>query len=559
MKFLNVQVILISAIILFSFTSCSNQNKSNEKEAEQSINAEEYGKHISILASDEFQGRQPSTVGEEKTINYLKDEFTKLGLKPGNGNSFFQEVPLVEIVTDVDPIISINGNGKQTMLKHKDDYVAVSSHVTNENIELKNAELIFAGYGIVAPEYNWNDYAGLDVNGKIVVVLVNDPGFVTGDSSFFTGKQMTYYGRWTYKYEEAARQGAAGVFIVHQTAPASYPWEVVKSGWSGPQFYLVSGNNNLSNCKMEGWISNEKAKEIFSQANLDFDKITSSAAKPGFKAIPLNLKTSLSLKNKTKESLSHNVIAVFRGSEQKDEYIIYTAHWDHFGVDSTLPGDDKIYNGARDNATGTAALIELAKAFTKLNEAPKRSIIFLAVTAEEQGLLGSGFYAKHPIYPLKKTVAEINIDALNIFGRMKDITIIGYGNSELDSYVEEAAQEQNRIVRPDPQPERGSFYRSDHFNFAKYGVPSLYAKGGDMSIEKGQEWAKKTIDDWTEKYYHKPEDNYDPSWWNLSGTIDDIQLLFNVGYKLSNEDKFPNWYEGNEFKSIRDAEMISAP
>lgn len=545
----------IIPIVLIIFTACGNKTDQSFENAMNSISESDLDKHIAILASDEFMGRQPSTEGETKTINYLKEEFEKLGLEPGNGNSFFQEVPLVEIITDVNKVIAITGNGKQTKLNHADEFVATTSHVV-ENVEVKNTDMVFLGYGIVAPEYNWNDYEGIDVKGKIVVIMVNDPGYATQDEKLFTGNAMTYYGRWTYKYEEAARQGAAGCFIIHETGAAGYPWEVVRNGWTGPQFYLVAEDKNLNNCKMEGWINNEKAREIFLQAGLNFDEVTSNASQRGFKPVPLNLTTSLTLKNRIEKSVSNNVAALFPGTEKADEYIIYTAHWDHFGVDETLEGD-QIYNGARDNATGTAGLIELAKAFANLDQKPKRSILFLAVTAEEQGLLGSKFYGENPIYPLEKTVAVINMDALNIWGRVSDMTIIGYGNSELDRYVENAAKKQNRTVKPDPEPQKGSFYRSDHFSFAKQGVPSIYAKGGVQHIEKGEEWMRQEFERWTSEYYHKPADNYEPEWWDLSGMIEDLQLLFDVGYWLSNEDTFPNWYEGNEFKTKRDEQMKS--
>jgi Zn-dependent M28 family amino/carboxypeptidase len=543
---------LVMTLILIG---CGTHKDKSFEEAMNSINEAGLDKHLSVLASDDFMGRQPSTEGEIKTINYLKAEFERLGLIPGNGDSFFQEVPLVEILTDVNKEIIVSGTGKQTKLKHASEFVATTSQMV-DNIELKDAEMVFLGYGIIAPEYNWNDYEGIDVKDKIVVVMVNDPGYATQNENLFTGNAMTYYGRWTYKYEEAARQGAAGCLIIHETGPAGYPWEVVRNGWTGPQFYLIAEDKNLNNCKMDGWINNQKAREIFEQAGLNFDEVTSNASQRGFKPVPLNLTTSLTLKNKIEESISNNVIALFPGTERADEYIIYTAHWDHFGVDTTLEGD-QVYNGARDNATGTAGLLELAKAFTKLDQKPKRSILFLAVTAEEQGLLGSKYYGENPVYPLEKTVTVINMDALNIFGKVSDIIVIGYGNSELDKYVEEAAKNQHRVVKPDPVPHKGGFYRSDHFSFAKQGVPSIYAKGGVQHIEKGEEWMRQELERWTSEYYHKAADSYEPDWWDLSGMVEDIQLLFDIGYRLSNEDSFPNWYEGNEFKAKRDEQMKS--
>jgi uncharacterized Ntn-hydrolase superfamily protein/Zn-dependent M28 family amino/carboxypeptidase len=381
-------------------------------------------------------------------------------------------------------------------------------------------------------------------------MLVNDPGFATKDPQLFNGRAMTYYGRWTYKYEEAARQGAAGAIIIHETAPAAYGWDVVKNGWTGPQFNLISEDKNLSRCAVEGWITTETTHEIFEMAGLNFDELKSAAMQQDFKAVPFELKTSITLKNTIRESKSRNVLALIPGSERADEYIFYMAHWDHFGIDPMLEGD-QIYNGALDNATGTTALIELAEAFKKLQEPPKRSVVFMAVTAEEQGLLGSMYYATHPIYPTHKTVAAINMDSLNIYGRMKDITVVGYGNSELDDYVDAEAAEQGRSVRPDPTPERGSFYRSDHFSFAKQGIPSINTQAGIDHVEHGKEWTLEKMDKYRIEKYHKPSDEFDPNW-DLSGAEDDMRLLFKIGYKLSMESLFPNWREGNEFKAIRD-------
>lgn len=545
---MKLSLLLFLSVIIF--TGCETENETGPPAASAKyIDEEGLKKHIETLSSDEFMGRQPSTEGETKTINYLKQEFQKLGLKPGNGDSFFQEVPLVDVVTSVDDILTVKSPAGNVQLKYKDEFVATSAHLA-KTIKLTDRELVFVGFGITAPEYNWNDYEGIDVKDKVVVCMVNDPGYHTKNDSLFTGNAMTYYGRWTYKYEEAARRGAAGCLIIHETGAASYPWEVVRNGWTGSQYYLVSEDNNFSKCKLEGWINSEKAEEIFNLAGLNFDEAAASAMEPGFKPVQLNSTLSITMSNSFNKSVSNNVIAMLEGDKRKDEYIIYTAHWDHFGVDSSLAGD-KIYNGARDNATGTAALIELAEAFKKLPEKQERSIIFMAVTAEEQGLLGSEYYGENPIYSFNKTVAVINMDALNIFGRMKDMTIIGYGKSGLDKYVEDAAKEQNRIVRGDPAPEKGSFYRSDHFSFAKKGVPSLYAKGGTQHIEKGEKWAEAQINKYTAEYYHKPEDEIE-DWWDFAGMIEDIQLLFKVGLNLSNSDKFPNWNEGNEFRALRD-------
>jgi Zn-dependent M28 family amino/carboxypeptidase len=413
--------------------------------------------------------------------------------------------------------------------------------------------MIFVGYGIVAPEYNWNDYEGIDAKGKTVVMLVNDPGFATEDPDLFKGRAMTYYGRWTYKYEEAARQGAACAIIIHETAPAAYGWNVVWNGWTGPNFSLVSEDGNASRCAVESWITLETAKTIFKASEQDYNDLKKSAQQPGFEAVPLGLKANLVLENKIRKAISRNVIGLLPGSERADEFIIYTAHWDHFGKDPNLEGD-QIFNGALDNATGTAALIELAEAFQQLGLPPLRSILFMAVTAEEQGLLGSEYYATHPIYPLNKTVAVINMDSLNIYGRMKDIRIVGYGQSELDEYVKAYAKEVGRVVLPNPTPEKGSFFRSDHFPFAKQGVPALSAGSGIQHLEKGEKWGLAQKENYVREKYHQVSDEYDPNW-DLSGLLEDLHMYFMIGYRLSMESSFPNWNEGSEFKAKRDADM----
>ena len=547
--------IAISLVLLASFFFGCAKEDQKLKAALESITAEELSKNVEILSSDEFEGRSPASKGEEKTISFLKEEFQKVGAMPGNGESFFQELPMVEITAGPVTKLEVKSDKKSMHFAYGDEYVGVTLRVVEE-VSLVDSEMVFVGYGTVAPEYNWNDYEGLDVRGKTVVMLVNDPGFATEDPEFFKGRAMTYYGRWTYKFEEAARQGAEGVLIIHETEPAAYPWGVVKNGWTGPQFYLISEDKNLSRCAVEGWVTIETARKLFESAGLNYEEIKPAAAKRGFKAIPLGLKASVTLKNSLRQSKSNNVIALLPGADRADECIIYMAHWDHFGIDPALEGD-QIFNGALDNATGTSALIELAEAFKMLEPPPSRSIIFLAVTAEEQGLLGSAYYATHPIYPITKTVAAINMDALNIYGKMKDITVIGYGNSELDNYVEAAAKQQGRIVRPNPTPEKGSFYRSDHFSFAKQGIPALYTSTGIDHVEHGEEWTLAKKEKYTAENYHKPSDEFDPNW-DLSGAIDDLRLLFRVGYKLSMESTFPNWKEGTEFKAKRDADMEAA-
>jgi Zn-dependent M28 family amino/carboxypeptidase len=518
------------------------------------INDADLAQRIQVLAADSLEGRAPSSPGEEKTIRYLVDQFRQLGLKSGSGENYLQQVPVVALSADHNMTLTVQGKGKTTSLTYGDQFVAFTSRVA-ERTGLQNSDLVFAGYGIEAPEYGWNDFAGTDVKGKTILVLVNDPGFATGDTTLFKGRTMTYYGRWTYKYEEAARQGAAGVLIVHETAPAAYPWDVVKDSWSGPRF-MLENPDNLSRAAVEGWITVDVARQLFQDAGMNYDSLKTHAAQRGFKAVPLGLKASIAIHNTIRRSTSNNVLAVLPGTSRADEYVIYMAHWDHFGKDTTRQGD-QIFNGALDNASGTAGLLELAKAYAALDRNPARSVLFLSVTGEEQGLLGSQYYATHPVYPLNRTVAAINMDGLDVYGPMRDVTVIGYGNSELDDYVTEAAKAQGRVVRPDAEPEKGFYFRSDHFSFAKVGVPALDPEAGINSVAHGEAWGRQQRDEYTAQRYHKPSDEYDPHW-DLSGAVDDLRLLFRVGYRLTNETAFPNWRAGSEFKAKRDSMMVGA-
>ena len=512
--------------------------------------------HIAVLASDEFEGRAPATPGEEKTINYLKSEFEALGIGPGNGDSYFQSVSVTEITTASDAVLTFSGSSYDAELEYATEMM-VGSQQQIPTTSIVDSELVFVGYGVVAPERNWNDYAGIDVAGKTVVILVNDPGYATQDPDVFNGNTMTYYGRWTYKYEEAARQGATGALIVHETGPAGYGWEVVSGSWSGPQIGLQADNLNSDKNDIEGWLTLDSAEALFAGAGLDYQELKAAAAQPGFNAVPLgDVTASVAIQNSVRTSLSQNVIAMIPGTQSPRETIIYTAHWDHLGVNAELPGDN-IYNGAADNATGTAALLAMAKMHADAGPAP-RSVVFLAVTAEESGLLGSRWYAEHPVFPLATTVANINIDVLNTYGPMHDIVVVGNGSSELEAYLEEAAAAQGRHLVEEPNPERGYYYRSDHFNFAKAGVPALYAESGEDSVEFGSQWGAEQAQDYNENRYHAPSDEYDPSW-NLEGAAQDILLYFDVASKLSRESRFPNWLEGNEFKGIRDATSASRP
>lgn len=535
--------VLAVAVTLFA---CSPQNENNSVV----IDGAKIADHVKVLASDEFGGRMPFTEYETKTVEYLEDQFEQMGVEPGNGDSYFQEVPMVEIEAENMSDLHVEGSDFSKDYTFKDEFVALTRRVA-DSISINHSELVFAGYGVVAPEYEWNDYEGIDVTGKTVVVLVNDPGFGTSDSTFFKGDAMTYYGRWTYKYEEAARQGATGILIVHDTKPASYPWGVVENGWTGANLYLKSDDNNMSRCQVEGWIGLDVAKEFFKAAGKGEYNFTAEAKKRSFEPFDMGLNISLSFTNRTKTSESKNVAGLVRGTEKPDEVIIYSAHWDHLGIGSPVDGDS-IYNGAVDNATGTAALLEIARAFAGNNKKPKRSVLFLAVTAEEQGLLGSAYYAEHPIFPPSKTVADINMDAFMSIGEMKDLTIVGYGQSDLDDMATKLAENQGRYIIPDPEPGAGHFFRSDHFNFAKVGIPALYASGSYEHMTKGVEYAKEKSEAYVSHDYHQPSDEYSDDW-DMGGMIQDATLLYKLGYELSQDTTlWPKWKEGSEFKAIRE-------
>jgi len=530
--------------IFLLLVGCTSNSKTDKAVVE--VDQETIGHHIERLASDEFMGRKPFTEGEVKTVAYLKEEFSKLGLLPGNGDSFFQDVPMIEITATPADKMRISGPKGDIGLNYFDDFVIVAEKPVAVN-KLDNSELVFAGFGIVAPEYGWNDYEGIDWKGKTAVVLINDPGFKSGDSTLFKGNEMTYYGRWTYKYEEAARQGADGVLIIHDTEPASYGWNVVQSSWRGGQLNIAS-NNPVAD--INAWISSESATKLFEASSYKGEDYKAIAGQEGFKPMPLGLTASVTINNTLKRDVSRNVVAMLPGTDRKDEYIIYSAHWDHFGIGIPVDGDS-IYNGALDNASGTACLLAIAEAFKKAGPT-KRSIVFMAVTGEEQGLLGSAYYAEHPIFEPKKSVANINMDGVMSPGRMKDLTITGFGHSEMDEYGKVAAEKQGRYIIPDPEAEKGYFFRSDHFNFAKIGIPALYAGGSYDHFEKGIEYAKQVNDEYQQNKYHQPSDEFDPATTDLSGSQFDAQLFYNVGSRLANEDNFPKWYDGSEFKAARE-------
>ena len=541
--------ILLLSVLAFK----NNPGKIDSDEGLSVFNADSLAKHIQVLASDEFEGRKPFTRAETKTINYLQDQFKRLGAEPGNGKNYFQDVPMVNLAVTADQQMKVQSSKENFTLKGYDDYV-IWTDKTDADISVKNSEIVFAGYGVVAPEYNWNDYAGLDVINKIVLVLVNDPGFNSGDTTLFKGRTMTYYGRWTYKFEEAARQGAKGCLIVHNTEAASYPFSVVQNNWNTARLHLDNRGKNEKNCDIIGWVSSAAAKKMLVASGND-SSLFAKADIRGFKPVPLGIQISTHLTVKATYNKSHNVIAKITGTKRPGEYIIYSAHWDHLGYGKPDETGDSIYNGALDNASGTAGLLELARVFKSLKAKPERTIVFLSVTAEEQGLWGSAYYAQNPVFPANKTVANINMDVLNGFDKTKDIVVVGAGQSELEDYLQDAAKKAGRYISYDTHPEAGSYFRSDHFSFAKAGIPALDTEYGIDVEGKGKEYGQKLHDEYTEKHYHRPSDEYDAKTWTLAGAIEDLKLLFQVGKRLSFETKMVQWKQGSEFKAIRNKSL----
>ena len=543
--------LILSSLTIFLLASCSNNEaKFAEDDGLNVFNADTLKKHIAVLASDDFMGRKPFTEGETKTVAYLQDQFKQMGLEPGNGESYIQEVPMANILATAAPSMQVKSAKGSFNLKAFDDYI-IWTDKTDSSISLNEAELVFAGYGVVAPEYNWNDYAGLDVKGKVVMVMVNDPGFWIGDTSLFKGKAMTYYGRWTYKFEEAARQGAKGCLIIHNTAAASYPFSVVQNSFNTTRLKLDNRGKNIPNCDVIGWVPEKISHQLFAAAGFDSSLLV-KANQPGFKAVPLGLQLSTTMNVKASFNKSSNVIAKITGTKRPEEVIIYTAHWDHLGIGRPDKLGDSIYNGALDNASGTAGLLEMARAFKNMKAKPERTIVFLAVTAEEQGLLGSAYYAENPIYPVNETVANINMDGLNRFGKTKDMVVVGQGQSELEDYLKEAIEKTGGYLSFDTHTEAGYYYRSDHFNFAKVGIPALFANNGVDVVGKGKEYGESLENEYTSKNYHQPSDNYDAKTWTGDGAINDLKLLFTIGRRMGFENSFPKWKEGSEFKLIRE-------
>lgn len=510
---------------------------------------ENYTDYLRTLSSDEFEGRAPASEGEKKTVAFVEDKFRQWGLQPydAENDTYQQQVPLVRMLPTQVSSMAFNSDDLEAF-EYRTDMMAWSPRVQDQ-IDLTDSDMVFVGYGIVAPEFGWDDYAGLNVEGKTVVMLVNDPGYDTQDAELFNGKAMTYYGRWTYKFEEAARQGAAGAIVIHETGPAGYGWGVIAGG-SPMRFDLARDNKNMDRVAIEGWVTEESADKLFARIGSSYDQMRVAAQQPDFKAVPLDTSMSLSVTTKFDYLNSPNLIGYIEGKSRPEEHVIYMAHWDHLGVDPVNP-DDGIFNGAQDNASGTAGVMALAEFFSSQPQ-PERSVVFVLVTAEERGLLGSDWYADNPMLPLGKAVGGINTDVLNVYGPMKDMVVVGYGNSEMEEYLAKYVEQQDRYVAPEPTPEVGSFYRSDHFNLAKRGVPMLYAKGGNDHVEFGEEYGQQKRAEYLQVAYHKPADEFDPEW-DLRGVQQDLWLYYWVGNELANSNVWPNWYPGNEFRGIRDA------
>ena len=521
------------------------------------INAPDFAELVKTLSSDEFEGRGPGSAGEDKTVEYIQAQMQRIGLKPGNGDSYFQDVSMVETTADTGTVLKLDANGKSRELKFGSEMV-VGTRTGQPEVKVQDSELVFVGYGVDAPEQKWNDYAGQDWKGKTVVMFVNDPGFHSNDETLFEGKRMTYYGRWTYKFEEAARKGAAAALIIHDEAGASYGWDVVKNSWSGAQYDLPSKDDPDARIPAQGWITADVAKQLFADAGLDLAQAYKDAARPGFKPVPLKAKVSFDLKSTISEKKSRNVVGVLPGSTRPDEAVLYMAHWDHLGKHEGEAGDN-IYNGAIDNATGVAGILEIAEAFAHQDPKPQRSLVFLAVTLEESGLLGSKYYVAHPTFPLAKIAGVVNLDAMSVAGKARDITVTGFGSSELEDLLKPIAAAQGRTLHGESSVQSGYYFRSDHFNFAKAGVPALYADGGEDLVEGGSEAGKAAGEDYGKNRYHKPADQYDAATWKLDGTIDDLNALYGVGKELAGGDRWPNWYAGNPFKAARDTMMQVKP
>ena len=517
------------------------------------IDAADFVEHVKVLASDAFEGRGPGTPGEDKSVDYIKAQMQRIGLKPGNNGEWFQTVPMVESTADPATTLTLTVDGKPRTLRMGSDMV-IGTTSGKAQIDIKDSPLVFVGYGVDAPEQHWNDYAGLDVKGKTVVMLVNDPGFHVDDPTLFEGKRMTYYGRWTYKFEEAARQGASAALIIHDTPGASYGWEVVRNSWSGAQYALRTQDDPAPRLPAQGWLTADQARSLFADSGLDLDALRTAASKRGFKPVPMKATLSLDLKSTIVDKQSRNVIGRLDGSTHPDEAMVYMAHWDHLGKHPDEPGDN-IYNGAVDNASGVSGILEIADAFAHQSPPPQRSLLFIAVTLEESGLLGSQYYVAHPVVPLDKTVGVVNLDALGVDGRTRDLTVVGMGSSQLEDMLKAVADKQHLTLHAEAHPEAGGYFRSDHFNFAKAGVPAIDIGSGDDLLQGGKSAGEAAGRDYNEHRYHKPGDQYDAATWKVDGVVDLLDAAYGVGRDLTGGAAWPQWYPNNPFKAARDRMM----
>ena len=533
------------------------------------IRADDLAHRIAKLAADEMEGRDPGTLGERLTLAYLETELTRIGFLPAvpdgqpcpsypcAGASYTQRVPMVSVTADPATVMHLQSKGGSQLL-HMGKEMVVGARAGDALVDIQDSPLVFVGYGVHAPEQNWNDYAGLDVKGKTVVILVNDPGFLRHDPSLFKGRAMTYYGRWTYKFEEAARQGASAALIIHDTEPAAYGWEVVANGWSGPQHDLPVAEDASPKVKAAGWIQLDVARALFAASGQDFEALRLAADAPGFQPVALDASMSVRIVSTVQNSYSNNVIGILPGAKNPQESVIYSGHWDHLGNKADSGGEDHIFNGAIDNADGVAAALEIGEAFAALNPRPDRSIMILLPTLEESGLLGSRYYAEHPLLPLAKVVGVINMDALPIIGRTKDFSVSGFGQNDLQELLVEALATQGRVAKDEPFPERGFYFRSDHFNFARKGVPALHARAGIDHLSKGEAYGRAEVEEYTALRYHKPSDAFDPQW-DYAGIVEDLQVYYVIGRKLAQAGVWPGWKADSEFKAIRDASAAERP
>ncbi len=555
------------AALLLALTACGGAtgddgipDASAVTSARAALTSDGLMRHIQVLAHDSLEGRAPGGIGEERTVRYLTEQFQQLGLAPGNPDgSWVQNVNLVGITSR--PVAAITRDGATRRLAFPRDYVVGTRH-PQPSVSLENSELVFVGYGVVAPEFGWDDFKDVDVRGKTVVMLINDPPVrnAAGDAldpAIFKGDAMSYYGRWTYKFEIASARGAAAALIVHETEPAGYPYLVVIGSWGRENFDVNVPGGPAGRVQVEGWLARDAAELLFADAGLGFDSLKAAAATREFRPVPLGASASFQITNTVREVQSRNVVAKLEGTDPvlKDEWVVFTAHWDHLGRD-TMHAGDQIFNGALDNASGTATLLEIGGALAKLPERTPRSLLFVALTAEEQGLLGAKWYAQNPLHPLEKTLANINMDGINQWGRTRDITVVGLGNSSLDDVLRTVVERDGRTLSPDPEPEKGFFFRSDHFEFAKKGVPALYINAGSDFLDKPEGYGRAKREEYTANDYHKPSDEVKPDW-DLAGAVEDARALLEVGWRVAHMRTWPAWSSGAEFKAVRDSSLAA--